>query len=721
MSLLGKLTAHMPFFQKPEVSENYFALNIEAEKLTAALWTLEGNKLKILEVAGDSYSGTDDIIKVTDRLLDAVLGEKQIDPQKILFGVPDSWLVDENLKEEHLKFLRKLVKELEITPMAYVSQTHALAHFLEGREGVPTTAILIGLEVKHLTVTVVRAGKLDGAKTAVRSDDLGTDIEKLLLTFTGVEVLPSKILIYGLEENDLEKIKTQLLSFSWMSNLSFLHFPKVGALLHNVLTIGVCFAGASEIKEGVEYLQTEYKTYTEHSSDLLEVAEEKVEEAAFADSFGEPKEEDLGFMVGDVSKKEEVVANENVKEADGPLEIDDFEDELEKTAPLPAKIEHKTLRFIPNRFNNLPVLIGIPLLLIAAYLFFLKAEVKIYVEPKILENDTQVTADPSIKEVNEADKKIPGQIVETDVTGSGNGSASGKKQVGDKAKGTVKIINNSDQSQDFAKGTTITASNGLKFILDLGVNIASTSATSENKSTKTTTVTAVEIGADSNLASGSRFTMSGSSGSQVAVLSEGNFSGGNSKDVIVVSDSDQQKLLAQVASDLRKTAQQKLQEKLPDKKIPEEALTENITKKVFSKNVGDQTSSFTLTLNAHYKGTAFNDADLKTIVSKLVSTNVPTGFNLDLASSETQTEVSKVEKDGRVIFLARFKAKLIPYLDKEIIKKQIMGKSENGAIDAIKEMENVLGAEIKLTPNLPGSLRRLPFLDKNINVEAGFK
>jgi len=280
-----------------------------------------------------------------------------------------------------------------------------------------------------------------------------------------------------------------------------------------------------------------------------------------------------------------------------------------------------------------------------------------------------------------------------------------------------------ERVQNLAKNTILTASGGLKFTLDVSVTIASQSASDSGIAygKSNADIMASAIGADSNLPSSSELAVAGYTISQIAAKAEGNFSGGNSKDVIVVSDSDQQKLLAQVSSDLRKSAQQKLQEKLPDKKIPEEALTENITKKSFSKNVGDQTSSFTLNLNAHYKGTAFNDADLRTIVSKLVSTNVPSGFNLDLASSETQAEVSKVEKDGRVIFLARFKAKLIPYLDKENIKKQIIGKSENGAIDAIKAMENVLGAEIKLTPNLPGFLRRLPVLGKNIDVEVGFK
>lgn len=213
MSFLDKLTAFLPLGKREEEKEYFFAVNIAVEKLTAALWTVESKELKILGVASENYSSNDEIIAVTDKLLDQVLGLKEIEPQKILFGVPHSWVLDDNLKEEYLKLLRKLIKELELVPMAYVATSLALINLLEKQESVPTTAILIGFEDRHLTVTVVRAGKLDGVKVITRGESAGSDIEKALLTFIDVETLPSKILIYGLQA---EKLKNQLLSFSWM-------------------------------------------------------------------------------------------------------------------------------------------------------------------------------------------------------------------------------------------------------------------------------------------------------------------------------------------------------------------------------------------------------------------------------------------------------------------------------------------------------------------------
>ena len=720
MSFLDNLTAFLPFGKKEQTPEYFFALNIGTERLSAALWMIEGRELKILEAASQNYSSNDEIANITDKLLDQVLGIRDAEPQKILFGVPDSWLIDDNLKDEYLKILRNLVKELELTPMAYVAGSHAIIHFLEKKEGVPTTAILVGFETNHAVVIVVRAGKLDGVKVVTRGETTGADIEKALLKFIDVETLPSKILIYGLDSSSLEKLKSQLLSFSWMSKLSFLHFPKIDILGADLEIESVCLAGGSELNSDIS-LSKESIQQSQVKPIEIEQSEEESgnqeEETQAGDS--------LGFVVGDVSshiKEEETLPTSELVPADQgrQIEIEDFEsEEQEMVAPAPKE---KPTRSFGNPLILLGI-VGIVGLLIGSYLILSKADVKIFVEPKILEKDAEVTSDPNQKEVNEEAKIIPGQVVETEVTGSAKGSASGKKKVGDPAKGTIVIYNKTSDSKPLSKGTIVSSSRGLKFTLDTSLNIASQSATDSGITfgKVNTTVTASGIGADSNLPSGSELSVSSFSSSQISAKAEGNFSGGTSKDVTVVSSEDQQKLLASLASDLRKEAQQKLQEKFPGKKILEEALGEFIVKKSYSKNVNDQASEFSLNLTIRYIGTAFEDKDLKRIVSKLVTTEVPVGFKLNLEDTETQADVSKLEKDGKLIFLTRFKAKLLPKLDTDKIKNQIRFKSPSEVSNILKSMENILSSEIKITPNLPSLLQRLPILERNITIEVGLK
>ena len=766
MDFLNKVTAFLPLGKKEEKQEYFFALNIATEKLTAALWAIVGKELKILTVASESYSSSDEIVAITDKLLDQVLGLKEIEPQKILFGVPHSWLSDDNLKDEYLKLLRGVVKELELTPMAYVATSNALTHFLEKQEGVPTTAILIGFEKLHLSVTVVRAGKLDGVKLIKRGESAGSDIEKVLLNFTDIETLPSKILIYGREAAGL---KSQLLSFSWMSKLSFLHFPKIDVLEDDIEIKSICLAGGSEINPAVSYTDHPVKVQAEKTTVLAEEdlkeqvkAEESEsdEQSLQSDNLQEAdlsEKDDFGFVVGDISSQEsekedkKVAEESDLDEKDSyeykedslattektPLEVEDFESyekgstslatptDLPKEERVKAKLNFR--RFIPKSFTSLAMLLGIAgiiALLLGAFVFLPKADIKIFVEPKILEKDAQVVADPKQKTVDEGAKVIPGQVIEADVSGSAKDSASGKKQIGDPAKGTIILYNKTFNSVSISKGTQLSGSGGTKFTLDNSVNIASESATDSGITfgKATTTVTASAIGADGNLPSGSDFTIAGYSSDKLAAKSEGNFSGGTSKDVTVVSSEDQQRLLAKLSSDLRQQAQQKLQEKYPDKKILKEALSESISKKSYNKNINDQASEFTLSMTISYKGTAFNDVDLRTIVSKLVNTQVPDGFALDLSDTETQADVSKLEKDGKLVFLARFKAKLLPKIDTDKIKSQIAFKAPAEAADLIKGIDNILGSEIKISPNfLPQPLQRLPIFTKNIKIEVGLK
>lgn len=756
MSLIENLSAQLPFGKKPPKAEYFFALNIGPEKLIAALWEMEGNELKIINSATHDYVSTEEIGSVTDKLLDTVLGDLPHDPSKILFGVPDSWLQDDELKDPYLKLLRDLVKELELTPMAYVATSHALSHFMEKQEGSPVTAILVNIGKKYVNIFSIRAGKLDGSATVERSSNLGADIEKGILSGVEAEVLPSKMLIFG--DGNLEKQKNELTTFPWMSKLSFLHLPKIEVLAGDVEISAVCLAGAVELNSNIVFnFGASSPAKVTGGLHQMEKESEPAPQQAVTEKSQEQEElgegdTNLGFVAGDITEQES-----QKKEASDILDQEGSELEADKVSPAesmvmrpekevsweepevpatqrPLEVEEevagvgvgkwslKSLTMPGGKKRILLVLAVLLVLLGAGALLVPKAQVKVFVEPRVLEKDTQVTVDPNIKEVDEAGEKIPGEIVQTQVSGTGRTSATGKKKVGNAAKGVVIIINNSSQGINFPAGTTLTSSDGLKFKTDQTASVSATLADDTDKKTITINATALEIGPDSNIPSGVNLGVGGYSSSQAVAKTQGNFSGGTSQDITVVSDEDQKKLLASVLADMRGKATQELQGKLTSgKKVLQETLSEEVSRKSFSKNVNDQANEFSVNVTVNYKGAAFTETDLKTMVAKLVETNVPDGFVLNLSDSETQADVSKVEKDGRVIFTARFKAKLMPKIDTDKIRKQLIGRSVQEAADILRGYENVLGSEIKLSPALPAPLQRLPIIDKNITIEVGLK
>jgi len=355
--------------------------------------------------------------------------------------------------------------------------------------------------------------------------------------------------------------------------------------------------------------------------------------------------------------------------------------------------------------------------------------VNVLIEPKILEKETRVTADPKVNQIDEENKIIPGAIIETTVTGSDKGVATGTKQIGDSAKGTVIIRNKTDAAISISKGTTLTSVSGLKFTLDQSVQIASSSSTTTPEGENTTWgktdpvgITADAIGPESNLTGGTEMSVGKYSKDQVIGSVDSALSGGTSKDVTVITSDDQKKLQAKLTDTLRQKAEEDLKGQSKDgKKVIADALVVADGKYTFSKQVNDTASDFTLNATIRFKGTSYLDSDLRTIVSKLVIVDVPSNYQMNLQDAETQAEVAKVEKDGRLIFNAKFTAKLLPQFNLEDIKQQIKGKSIIDASNKLKELENVVGSEIILTPSLPGPFARLPFFTNNIVVNVSPK
>lgn len=790
MNFLDKITAQLPFGKKPESTEYYFALNIGLSEVTSAVWVVYGNQLDILGQGTSPYSGTEDLVEKAHLVLDRSLGALEIEPSKVLFGVPDAWGIDDNLKEPYIKLLKRMLKEYDLSPMAYVTTVNALAHFIQKQEGVPTTAILLGIG-EFLEVTLIRGGKVIETRSTKRSDQLFDDIEKTLKQFADVEVLPSKILLYSTKpQENLSKVKDSLMSYPWMQRLAFLHFPKIDLLDEEVLIKAIAFAGAIELNPQIDLKhsfvsgkQVIVEGLAAHGRVLEEEkVDSKVSEAPIED---EGKMEDVGFVKGDIKQQEEIIEEEDLESDNlvSPENLEEVEDfgPIAGTGPkltrlssrrtaieedeMPAYVQNavatvgnwegqveqemeenlgalaKFLNKIKRKLNlpkikglpKLPNLIGGKILLIpavlialgAAYIFLVKASVTIFVDPRVLEKETQVIADPGVSKIDEEKQIIPGSTVETTVTGKGTAPATGSKQIGDPAKGKVYLYNKTDKAVSFSQGATLAGENGLKFTLDASVQIASQSSSVGADETTVITpgksdavgVTAVSIGPDGNLPAGTDLSVGGYSKSQVVAKVTEALSGGTSKTVTVVSAEDQKKLQAKVLDDLRQKAESELQGKMTDgKKVISEGLSVVDGKYSFNKQVNDQAGEFSLNATVRFKGTGYTEADLRTIVSKLVGTTVPDGYELDLASSETQADVVKVEKDGKLIFKAKFKAKLLPKFNLEDLKNQIKGQSVTDVASKLKSLENVMGSEIKFTPSIPTALARMPFLPNNITI-----
>lgn len=765
MNLLEKFSAKLPFSKKSAQPEYFFALNIGLSELSAAVWSLYSNQLEVLSETTLPYENHEELLDRAYQALDKSLGVLEIEPKKVLFGVPDSWGIDDNLKEPYLKLLRQILKEADLEPLAYVTTTNAVSFFLQKEEGVPPTAILLGIG-DFIEITLVRGGKIAGTRTASRGEHLFDDVENTLAKFTEVEVLPSKILLYSTKKGeDLVKLKDELMSYPWMSKLSFLHFPKIDLLEIGMALHSVIVAGASEV---YPHANLKYNFLSKKTSSLGHGFDKTLKEDPSLESkkislhrvvkTEKPTKEVLtkaGFVQGDIKEEvevehEEMPAREMEDVEDdnliSPEEKEDFIPVrgplVKRSAPLsdldvPATLFHQVIKTAARPFKKafsflivkglIVKLALIPLLVLAAslaYLFLVKATITVFVEPRILERDAAVVADPTATIISEEQKVIPGKTVEISMSASGKDTASGSKQIGDPAKGKVIVYNLTSNKVSFSQGSTL-SSGSYKFTLDSSVSIASQSASAGADFITVFTpgksdsvgVTASTVGPENNLPAGAELTLGNYSKSQVVAKVSDALSGGTAKTVTMVVADDQKRLKAKVLDDLKQQAAQKLQGELTDgRKIISDALLVVDGQYTFSKAVGDQAKEFSLSASVKFKGTSYNDADLRTIVSKLVSIEVPSGFELNLQNAETQADIAKVDKDGKLTFKARFRAKLLPKIDTDKLRNQIRGKNISQTVEDLKKIDNVIGSEINIKPSLPGPLSRLPLLSSNITV-----
>ncbi len=759
MSFLDKISSKFSLGKSSQNSEYYFALIIGLSEITAVVWGIIGNKLDILGQSSHQYSGNEDLMDKANIALDEALGPAELEPKKILFGVPDSWSSEDNLKEPYARLLKKMVSEFDLEPMAYVTTTHAVAHLLQKQEGVPPTAILIGLG-EHIEATLVRGGKVVESRNSKRGDHIFDDIEKVLLQLTEVEVLPSKILLYSTIQNqNLEKIREELMTYPWMQKLPFLHFPRIELMNEETSYHSVVFAGAVELNPHIDVKHSFKKSPIEAPLVHKSLGGEHSHKSG------------AGFVAGDIQDHSQEIDEDQDLDDDNLMmpDIEGEEDEIpahyrkigqkrghqieEEVIDEPVVATHQSSR-LPAIYNYLPAGIGtgflspikgvfgggrgplglllnpfVMLILVfmvggLAFLFLTKAEVAIYVEPNVLEKSAQVTADPKATQVDQSQNIIPATIVKTQAKGDAKGMATGNKEIGDPAKGQVVLYNKTDASKSFSSGTILEGPTGLKFTLDGPVNVASRSAVEGGIvfGKATTSVTASAIGPDSNLPAGIEMKVSGQSDSSFNAKVDQALSGGTSKTVTVVTSDDQKKLKAQLLEDLKEKAKSQLQQEVTDgKKIVTDALTVVDSNFSFSKAVNDQTKEFSVNATVSFKGTAYSEPDLKSFVAKLVETNIPEGFEFDINDTETSADVSKIEPDGRLVFLAKYKAKLLPKVNTNDVKSKIKGKSIEEVSEQLKKMDHVIGSEIKLKPNWPKPLNRLPFLDQNIKVAVTTK
>ena len=705
----------LPFFKNrpnPEKREYLFALEIGHETVKSAIWSVVNNKTQVLAIGTpviwDGVS-TDQLISAADKSLsDATTrlddtGTTQ--PQKMVLGLPSDWVSQDKVNPEQLTVLKDLTQKLSLSAIGFVVTTQALVRHLQHLEGVPPTAILVGLGQRFLEVTLVRLGKIAATHLVTRSASVQPDIVEGLSRFGKLDMLPSRILIYD-SASDLENIRQQLLSYPWQApqtKLPFLHFPKIEALPSDFSIKAISLSGGSEVAQAIGLIPA--PVARESSSPEAPPSPAEVTPA------------DLGFY-------------SDIDVADTPSDLPS-----QPVATTPSAVRKISLprvslpRFRLPRLSSLPLIIAAVLILGAgifwAYWNLPKATVTLIVSAKTLQKQFEIIADSTVDIVDTQNSVLPARNLEVTVSGTSSRDSTGSKLVGDKAVGEVTIINGTAVSHNFAAGTVISAPDDLKFILDSSVSVASASGTADPNSYQpgkaNVKVTAADIGVESNLSAGTQFQIGSFSSLDFIAKNDSAFTGGSSRQVAAVSKQDLTDLKAGLLDQLQAQGRDELagQKLADDENLVDSSISFQTQSEQFDHQEGDVADQVKLDLTVTARSLAYPRSQLDQLVTSQISSLVPQGFEIS-GQPRSQLTVGAGE-DNQVAISVDVSASLVPKIDLAQIAASIAGKSPLQAKNIISSLPDISEINLSFSPQLPGFLLTLPHQAKNILIEVESK
>lgn len=718
--------------------ENYWSLILENSWVQASIWKLDESILHVLTVGKPSNFEQSEFVESVDAALSSAIQsfpEDEKEPSKTVFGVPPSWVSEGQINKEHLEEIRHLCSKLSLSPTGFVVLPEAIAHSIKVQEGSPLTGIVIGVSDNVLDVSVFKLGNIVGSVNVGRSVSVVEDIIEGLARFATKEPVPTRILLYDGKSSELEDVKQKMIDVDWdeksQGRVKFLHTPQIEIISPEAKAIAVSVAGASEISDvnEVKYNGEKLMSVSQDSSHAIK-EESNVQES------NDLSDEEIGFVIDqDISEVQRPDARRNDDETAEPHGL-----KGKSRSPL-SKIKGLIPKFhlgkhdkkpdkalaslkVPqkgSRLKKVAILLTILTIvgvggLFAAWWYIPKAEVVIYVAPKTLEEKETLTLDENIDSSKASDMTFPVERITVQVEDTKSRQTTGTKTVGEKAEGKVKIRNGTSSGISFSKGDVLVGPNELKFSLSESASVSAALSPTEPGEV-TVSAQAYDIGAEYNLASGETFSISGYSKSDVDAVVDTDFSGGSSKEIVAVSQSDLSTLKEELTADLKRKGLTELENKSVDLRFVPDSVNTKIITTDFSNSVGDEASSISLNLKMEVSGIGISNSTVEDLINQVLAPQVPNGFKL--RPEQVDSNFTLVEDLGKGVydFDVDLVANLLPEVNLDQIKNDIKGKYPPEAEGYLATIPGYSSAEVRLSPRFPGKLGVIPRLDNNISIE----
>ncbi len=368
-------------------------------------------------------------------------------------------------------------------------------------------------------------------------------------------------------------------------------------------------------------------------------------------------------------------------------------------------------------------LVFLSILILAAtgmYFFYPKATVGLSIKSEPFEKNIDITLDNNINKVDQTKLAMPGDLQEVTAEESKKFDTTGKKEVGEKATGTITVYNEWDsEAHSFPMGAKFTAS-GKVFLANSAFTVPAGVLSGGKIQAGTVDIFVIaESAGDSYNIGATTFVLDGAP-TKIYGKSAKAMSGGQSKQITIVTNDDLNRAKEDLKSSLSQKNKDEIVKKADKQKIIESSIENDVVSFSADKKDGDEANQFNATLKLRSRTISFSEADYKELLTKSLAQYIPQDKELVL-SGQDEVSVSNTQNDfsqGIMKLSGTIKTKLASKIDVNSLKNNLSGKNKEQAESYLKSITGIEKVDLTFRPTW---WQKIPKYKNNIVFNLNYK
>ncbi len=369
------------------------------------------------------------------------------------------------------------------------------------------------------------------------------------------------------------------------------------------------------------------------------------------------------------------------------------------------------------------------LILFVGGAFLPEARVKLEFSANPVEIDARVRISEAAKRIDDGAAIIPGKLFRAVNEEKDQFEARGKKNLGQKATGTIIVQNRAGAVQEIPLFSQFRNNKDLVFKTTKAVSVAAASAKVDSLGNAVITpgaasveVEALEPGEDKNLPPQSFKVLIGGELSRVLTgESESSFSGGTTRNVKVVTEIDISESKEQILERLREKNLLELKNQLKEGQLLlASGVVNNLLSETVSKKAGDEAEFFEVELKLESKTLVANEKDFRQVAVSSIGTRLSDEKTLVLSSND-EIAADNVVFDESALELrieGKMKTKVGKKVAAEEVRSLIRAKTPVETRRILEARYSPLRQVVELSPSF---WPRLPLFGNRIRVEVNYE